>query len=209
MKTPSTARALLLAAATLTGAGCVTAVTVQIPHPLTRGLVQNNVPVADDERAAYFTLPPGTFLRTASLVQIDAQRVCFAVTLAADGNRTQLADMGGWRTFLRSDGFESMEPVFGPPAAQSVIPMRGTIPRQQFAGYYTSCTRYSYGTRCTQQPRYITVRDPAVINVVRGGGTVCFQHNGRINATTEQVTLHMDDPVTVTNRMAFRWRFLR
>jgi hypothetical protein len=201
---------IVLALVLLASSGCVSAVTVQIPHPLTRGgVVANRIPQSDYDRASYFGLPPNTFTSEASLVTLDAQRACFALTLRVDGDQANLANPGEWRVYLRGDpNVENMEPVFGPPGPQTVTPMQGSIPRQQIAGYYTTCTRYSYGVQCTQSPRYVTVRYPALINVVQGGGSVCFAHGGTINRGTEQITLHIDDPNNALHRMAFRWRFI-
>lgn len=197
----------LVAAALATG-GCVHAVTVQIPNPLTRGLVPNRIPNEDQSTANYFGLPYNTFTSEASLVSLDAQRACFNVVLRVDGEHAPLATPANWRTFMRGDpNIENMEPIFGPPAQQQMQQMQGSIPRQRFAGYYTSCTRYSYGTQCTQQPRYITVREPAIITVITGGGSVCFAHGGTVNPRTEQITLHLDDQQNVSRRLAFRWRF--
>ena len=47
---------------------------------------------------------------------------------------------------------------------------------------------------------WVAVRDPAMITVVTGGGSVCFAHGGSVNPRTEQLTLHMDDPNNVGNR---------
>jgi hypothetical protein len=198
----------LVALALATAGGCVHAVTVQIPNPLTRGLVANRVPNPDESTARYFGLPDNVFTSEASLVSLDPQRACFNVVLRVDGEHANLATPQAWRTFMRgAPNIENMEPIFGQPAQQQLAQMQGSIPRQRFAGYYTTCTRYSYGTQCSQQPRYITVREPAVITVVTGGGAVCFAHGGTVNPRTEQITLHMDDPNTVARRLAFRWRF--
>lgn len=198
----------MVAAAVATTGGCVSAVTITIPNPLTRGLVANRIPNADESTASYFGLPYGTFTSEASLVSLDPQRACFNVVLRVEGSHAQNATPANWRTFLRGDpNVENMEPIFGPPAPQQAMQMQGSIPRQRFAGYYTTCTRYSYGTRCSQQPRYITVREPAIITVITGGGSVCFAHGGQITPRTEQVTLHLDDQQNVSRRLAFRWRF--
>jgi hypothetical protein len=200
----------LMALAALGASGCVNAVTVQIGHPLTRGGVpQNRIVQADEDRASYLGLPPNTFRNEASLVALDAQRACFALSLRIDGDHANLANPADWRVYLRGDpNIENTEPVFGPPAAQQVTPMAGSIPRQQLAGYTTNCTRIGSGVRCSQNPRYVTVRYPATINVVSGGGTVCFVHGGSVNRATEQLTLHMDDPNNALHRLAFRWRFI-
>jgi len=192
------------------GTGCVRAVSIDIPHPLTRGgVVPNRIPHVDVDTAAYFGLPYGTFNREASLVSLDAQQACFAVTLRSDGDHGDLATLSAWRVFVRGDpNIELMSPVFGPAAAQNVLPMQGSVPQQRYAGTYTTCTRYSYGVQCTNHPRYITVRVPAIVNVVTGGGAVCFPHGGTMNRATQQITLHLDDPGNVSRRLAFRWRFI-
>lgn len=202
--------AVLAVGALGSSVGCVRAISVDIPHPLTRGGVQpNRIPNPDESDSRYFGLPIGTFQDEASLVSLDAQQACFTVTVRTDGDHANLGTLGNWRVFLRGDpNIELMNPTFGPPAQQTVVAMQGSVPQRQYAGTYTTCTRYTYGTRCEQHPRYITVRVPAIVNVVTGGGAVCFAHGGTINRATQQVTLHMDDPGNVGRRVAFRWRFI-
>ena len=198
-----------LTGALLGSAGCVRVTSIDIPHPLTHGgVVPNRVSNPNMESSNYYGLPPATFQDDASLVSVDAQQACFAVTLRSDGDHANLATLSGWRVFMRGDpSIENMSPVFGPAAPEAVQPMQGSVPRRQYAGTYTSCVRYSYGTQCSQQPRYITVRVPAIVNVVSGGGAVCFAHGGTVNRGTQQLTLHLDDPNNVSRRMAFRWHF--
>ncbi|MEI8258772.1 MAG: hypothetical protein WCJ30_24140, partial [Deltaproteobacteria bacterium] len=122
----------------------------------------------------------------------------------------QLALPQGWRVFLRaSGGLEDMQPVFGPPAPVYSQSYPGSIPHQQFMGMYTDCMRMGYGMNCTQRPRYVTVREPAMIPVATGSSSVCFAHGGRITAETAEITLHLDAPDDVTRRLAFRWRLQR
>jgi hypothetical protein len=211
----SVARALgaaaIVAGAALTG-GCVVAATTVIPHPVTHaGVVATNRIVSlDRDRAGYFGLAEGVFAQEASLLLLDAQRACFAVTLRVERTTEALALPQGWRVFLRgSGGLEDMQPVFGPPAPVMVQNFPGTIPRQHFLGYYTDCVRMGYGTSCTQRPRYVTVREPAMIAVAAGTSSVCFAHGGRITANTDEITLHLDAPDDVTRRLAFRWRMQR
>lgn len=201
---------VLAAGALVSATGCVRAISIDIPHPLTRGgVAPNRIPNPDEADSETYGLPYGTFQDEASLVSLDAQQACFAVSLRTDGDHPDRATLSYWRVFLRGDpNIENMSPNFGPAMAQSVQPMQGSVARQQYAGTYTTCTRYSYGTRCEQHPRYITVRVPAIVNVITGGGTVCFAHGGTINRATQQITLHLDDPNNVGRRIAFRWRFI-
>jgi len=211
-KVPSKIVSTIFFGSTLIAAlnGCVNAVTVQIPHPVKYGLQPNRIPQSDIERSNYLGLPSNTFTSEASLISVDANQVCFGVTIRIDGDRAQLADLSQWRVFMRGDPrIEIMSPVFGPPAQQTAVQMQGSVPRQQLVGYTTQCHRYGNSVQCSQQPQYVTVRVPAIVNVLTGGGSVCFAHGGIVNLATEQLTLHLDNPNVVTHRMAFRWRFVR
>lgn len=200
-------RALVLASAVISA--CVSTVSVRVPHPLVRGAVTpNSVPQTDVARAEMFALPDPTFVSVARLITLDAERICFDVSVRVDGARQNVARLDGWRVFLRGDGWENLAPVFGPAYPLTVIPMAGSIPRQQFAGYSQNCMPMGRGMSCSPVPRYIIVREPATIQVLAGRGTVCFNHGGRITPATREVTLHLDDPEDVGYRMAFRWEFM-
>jgi hypothetical protein len=183
---------------------CVNPATTVIPNPIVHhGLVANMVPQADTERAGYFGLPAGAFTNEASIVALDPQNICFAVTLRVEGQSPQLAQLSGWRVYLRGDpSVENMQPVFGPPTAPSVLSLPGSIPHQEFMGYSPYCGRWG----CNSSPRYLTVREPANIHVVAQSGSVCFAHGGAINAGTREITLHLDAHGDVMRRLAFRWQ---
>jgi hypothetical protein len=201
---------LLSAAAWLSS--CVVAASTTIPNPVTHAgmIATNRIVWFDHERAGYFTLPTAAFANEASLLVLDSQRACFSVTLRVESGQRQLATPQGWRVFLRgSGGFENMQPIFGPPASQYQQTFPGSIPRQQFMGYYTDCMRMGYGMNCTQRPRYAVVREPAMITTATGASSVCFAHGGQINGDTSEITLHLDAPDDVTRRLAFRWQLRR
>lgn len=190
--------------------GCLTAVSIQMPHPLTRGVIVDHViPSSDTQRAATYGLPPETFTSEARMNVLDAERVCFALTLRINGDQGNLAVPGEWRVYLRGDnGLENNQPVFGPPLAPTMTAMNGSVARQQLAGYYNNCTRVGGSLQCSQQPRYVTVRVPAVVNVLTGTGAVCFAHGGSVSRNTRQITLHLDDPDNALHRLAFRWNLV-
>ncbi len=207
--TGAAAAAFVLAFAS---SSCVVAATTVIPNPITHAgvVASNSIVSVDNERAGYYGVAAPVFANDASLLVLDAQRVCFAITLRVERSNQQLALPQGWRVFLRaSGGLEDMQPVFGPPSPVSSQSFPGSIPRQQFMGMYTDCMRIGYGMNCTQRPRYVTVRDPAMIPVSAGSSSVCFAHGGRITADTAEITLHLDAPDDVTRRLAFRWRLQR
>jgi hypothetical protein len=196
----------------LANAACVSVATTVVPHPIThRGLVaQNRVPFVDQERAEYFGIAPAALASEASLLALDRERACFSVTLRIEQANQHLANTDAWRVYLRaSGGYQNMDPIFGPPAPNYQQTFAGSVPRQQFAGYYTDCMRVGYGMNCMQRARYVTVREPVAVTIVTGNTSVCFAHHGRIDANTTDVTLHLDAPEDVTRRMAFRWHLDR
>ena len=86
------ARGILSAGLLATAAGCVHAVTVQIPNPTRTGsVIPNRIPNPDDRTASHFGLPPGTFTSEASLVSVDAQGHVVANALRVDGHQRGLA----------------------------------------------------------------------------------------------------------------------
>jgi hypothetical protein len=205
-------RHALLLALSLANASCVSVATTVILHPITHGgtIAANRVPFVDQERAGYFAIPARALSSEASLLTLDPQRACFAITLRAEQANQHLASPEGWRVFLRaSGGYQNTQPIFGPPAPTYHQTFAGSVPRQQFAGYYMDCMRVGYAMNCQQRPRYVTVREPVPVTIVTGSSSICFAHGGRIDANTSDVTLHLDAPEDVTRRMAFRWHLER
>jgi hypothetical protein len=184
---------------------CVSAATTVIPNPaIHHSVAANLVPQADTERASFYDIPNLAFVNEATLLTLDGQNVCFAVTLRVEGQQPQLAALTGWRVYLRGDpDIEIMQPVFGPPTAPSVHTFQGSIPHQEYMGSLANCGRWG----CSSSPRYMTVRQPANIPVITESGSVCFAHGGSVNAGTRQITLHLDAHGDMTRRLAFRWQF--
>ncbi len=68
---------------------------------------------------------------------------------------------------------------------------------------------------CYNKDITISTRVPQDIKVYASGGTVCFGNAGHMSKTTEELTLHMDDPSppaggmfgSLIGRVAFRWQF--
>ncbi|MEI8258332.1 MAG: hypothetical protein WCJ30_21865, partial [Deltaproteobacteria bacterium] len=90
--------ALLLA---MSSSGCVYAATTVIPNPITHaGVVSaNRIASVDSERAGYYAVTPTAFANEASLLVLDAQRACFAVTLRVERANQQLTLPQRWRVF--------------------------------------------------------------------------------------------------------------
>jgi hypothetical protein len=199
---------------------CSPAVSMKIPNPLTGGKVQENViefPNAGAEAA--YELDPGTLTQKATLASLTDKEVCFDVQLASLAERKDLATPKGWRVFLRgSPDFEDMRPQFREVAELGEKQVSGSIERQAVT---TERVCDQNGNNCINGESVTTYREPAMLKVYTGGGTVCFANKGHIKKSTEQITLHMDDPnpnfaeksggvnffAALSNRVAFRWEF--
>jgi hypothetical protein len=204
----------------VTASACSPAVSMKIPNPLQGGKVSENViefPNAGAEQA--YEIEPGTLTQKATLASLDQKEVCFDVQLASLSERKDLASPKGWRIFLRGDpDFEDMTPQIREVAELSEKQVSGSVERQAKT---TERVCDANGNNCINGESVTTYREPAMLKVYMGGGTVCFANKGHIKKSTEQITLHMDDPnpnfaekggnmnffAALNNRVAFRWEF--
>ncbi len=95
------------------------------------------------------------------------------------------------------------------PVEEEVLPGSVVLSSQQNQQVCDN-TGYCYNKEITTSTRV-----PQDVKVLTGGGVVCFANGGHLNATTEEVTLHLDDPsppmagmwTGLLGRVAFRWKF--
>lgn len=212
---------ICLAALALAGVACSPAASLEMANPLHgRGKVANNViEFPNGATESEFELPAGTLTQSASLVSLTKEEVCFDVKLASLDVRKDLATPEGWRVFLRGEPeFEDKRPQFREMVEVSEKVVPGSVEKQA-----TSTERIcdQYGNNCINRNITTTYREPAMLTVLTGGGTVCFANKGHIKKSTEELTLHLDDPkpnfadrkgnidffAALTNRVAFRWKF--
>jgi hypothetical protein len=219
MKTSRAMGRCLLMALGLASVACSHAATTQIQNPLSSGsIADNRIEFGDAQSEAQFELPRGTLSSYASLTSLDAKDVCFDVTLATLEQRRDLASLKGWRVFLRGEPeFEDMTPSVRDEKQITESMAQGTVERQSTQTQQIC----DDAGNCYNKNITTTYREPATLKVLGGGGTVCFANKGHIKKTTEQITLHLDDPnpglsnntgeanffAALTNRVAFRWKF--
>ena len=70
----------------------------------------------------------------------------------------------------------------------------------QLAEYYTHTRNI---TRSVQRP--------TTVNLITGGGSVCFNNHGNLGRQTSHLTLHLDDPRTewpAQRRVEFNWNLV-
>lgn len=194
-------------------AACVRAPTAALPNPLASGQVsENELRFTDRATEMKYTLPQGTLVHEASLISADDREVCFKVKLRTEGQRRDLASPKNWRVFLRGKpGFEDMAPRFKSVERVEEESVEGTVlVSSQQNQQVCDSTGYCYTKQITTSTRV-----PQEIKVLSGGGTVCFANGGHLGKTTEEITLHLDDPsppaagmwTALQNRVAFRWKF--
>ena len=197
------------------GAGtlaCVRAPTAAIPNPLSAGSVsENELKYRDNMNEQQLGIQSGSLEHDATLVSADEKQLCFRVKLHTA--RKDLSSPKNWRVFLRGKpSFRGHEPQ---------VQGHGQRVRGGHAGLGAPdlpvdprkvCDNTGY---CIDQTVTNSHRRPQDVKVFTGGGTVCFANAGHLSKSTEEITLHLDDPsppaagmfTGLMGRVAFRWKF--
>jgi hypothetical protein len=182
-----------------------------MPNPLTAGSVgENDITYHDRSNEQQYGVPTGTLDHEASLISATDKELCFKLTIHTP--RKDLATPKNWRVFLRGKPtFEDMSPKFKETAHISEETVTGsTLVSSQSNQKVCDNTGYCYDKTITNSHRV-----PQDVKILSGGGTVCFANAGHLDKTTEEITLHLDDPsppaagmfTGLMGRVAFRWKF--
>jgi hypothetical protein len=194
--------------------GCTRVAAVQIRNPATAGQVEpNRVILAYERPERYHALPSGSLADEASLVSFEPRGACFAVTLRNLGDAAALSDLGSYQVSLLADE-EPLELAHAAPHQSEVRQYQGQVPETQHTGESTYCAYRDPNTQaCNEwrtQPVYQTVMVPGIVNVVAGGGNLCFTNNGMLGPHTEIVALEFRNRrgTGERRRFAFEWQFV-
>jgi hypothetical protein len=189
---------------------CVDTSGFQLQHPMIAGGVQQNSEQSQEyQRERINGIQPGSLTSEASLVAMTEQEACFQVILRTTGDRADLAEPRSWRVFLRGEPkFEDMGPVFKDSAPQTQLQVNGVV-----VDHVTEQERIcdAYGANCYTRNITRSVQRPTTVNLITGGGTVCFNNHGNLGRQTSHLTLHLDDPRTewpAQRRVEFNWNLV-
>lgn len=202
-------------------AGCGHAVDARLRNPLNAKLVEpNQIVKTHNFTARDHSIPPSALTDRASLLSLDAQQVCFGLTL----HELAAIDIGQVEPRLQIPGFADILQAQVTPGPATVQAFPGRNPERRQTGVDTYCAYEEYG-RCRRwetRPVYSIVYVPAQVNVYQTCGQVCFQHGGAITPITPDVTLILRLPVLTydpayrtsgffggsgTKSVKFRWGF--
>jgi hypothetical protein len=202
---------LLVLGLSASALACVRAPTAAIPNPLTAGSVsENELKFRDNMNEQQLGIQAGSLEHDAALVSADEKQLCFRVKLHTA--RKDLSTPKGWRVFLRGKpSFEDMTPKFKDTESVTEEVMQGSVLLSSQSTRKV-CDNTGY---CIDQTVTSSHREPRDVKVFTGGGTVCFKNEGHLDKTTEEITLHLDDPsppsagmfTGLMGRVAFRWKF--
>jgi hypothetical protein len=180
-------------------------------NPVTSGHVaENNIVFRDRNSEMSAGVNPGTFMHEASIVSASDKELCFNVKIRTP--RKDLSSPKGWRVFLRGKpSFEDMSPVVKSVASVQEEVVSGSVLLSSHQNQQV-CDNTGY---CYSKEITTSTRVPQDVKVLTGGGVVCFANGGHVNAASEEVTLHLDDPsppmagmwTGLLGRVAFRWKF--
>lgn len=153
-------------------------------------------------------LPDGVLGAEASLISLDANHVCFDVILRTTNLRPELTDPRNWRALLigETPDFESQEvDVQGISAVRSE---RYVWRGHELVALAAQACQLA-GTCDDERVNKATWSGPQ-LEVLTGGGMVCFPTAGRVLPSTDVLVLRLDDmrsPRSARVRYDLRWEF--
>jgi hypothetical protein len=198
-------RFLIALPLTLIHAGCLSGATLYMANPLTGSAIPPHQNVHVDRALEMGSgLPGGTLAHEATLAALDQQRACFRVVLRVDGAHRQLADLRAWRAELELPEFVNTSAVFFGSVAQQHDTRRGVS-----ASEATKSERVcnAQGENCVFKDVVLRTPTSTAVDVVTGGGEVCFPNGGHITNRTESMALVLHDPASPLHRVRFTWSF--
>lgn len=203
-------RIQLTVALALVASACSSTHYVEIRHPLHVGQVDpNEVPFNARREERPRGLQPGTLVDTATLTEVNPERVCAQMSLwSLDEVNPNRGDYNNFRISLLSDA-EGVEVDQGTVQLEQPITQQfqGHIARQVPAGWRRVCRRRVNG-RCVAWQRqrvYRTVYQPHMWQVTNHPAQVCFPNQGFITPATTRVAIEVDR--RGPGGMTFEWQF--
>jgi hypothetical protein len=192
-------------------AACAHAVTFNMASPFATGNVsENSLQFLDTQAESISGVQRGSLTHEAVMTEANDKGVCFTVKLKTP--RKDLATPKGWRVFLRGKPtFEDMSVAVKEVSPVTEEVMAGSVLISSQSNQQV-CDNTGY---CYNKVITTSTRVPQDVRVYSGGGKVCFGNAGHMNKTTEEITLHFDDPnppsagmwTGLMGRVAFRWKF--
>jgi hypothetical protein len=182
----------------------------RIRHPLHVGQVDpNSIPFQSRRDEDPRSLPPGTLVDQAQLLEVTPERVCVRTNLwSLDEVNPERGIYESYRIALVTDrdGVEQSEPQIQIEAPQSQA-YNGTIPQQIHAGYRQVCAAYSQSVCVSwrQEPIYRTIQVPHVWMVTNHPASLCFANGGFVTPATTRLALELDG--SGPGSMTFEWQF--
>lgn len=185
--------------------------TTAIRHPMQAGQIdQNRVPISSTAIESRHGLQPTTLDHEASLLSMDPQGICFNVRVRTidDGTGAAWTDLRNWEVTLNTQGDNNVSLVSPSvelvPATSEVY--NGLVEQEIVVGEKDECTERD-GSSCVRwekRPIVETEMVPGQLNVVTGGGKVCFANQGNVTPQTPGIELRLH---RLANTLNFQWEF--
>lgn len=205
-------RSLILTAAavSLLASACGATHYTRIRHPLHVGQVDpNSIPFQARREESPRSLPPGTLVDEAQLLEVTPERVCLRTNLwSLDEVDPERGIYESYRIALVTDqdGVEQSEAQIQLEQPQSQA-YQGTIPQQIQDGWRQVCASYSNGVCVSYrtEPVYRTIHVPHVWMVTNHPASLCFANGGFVTPATTRLALELDG--RGPGSMTFEWQF--
>jgi hypothetical protein len=169
-------------------AGCAHAADVELRNPLVAGAVDNNhIVKPHDYVENHRGLPKGSVADEAALLSVDAQQVCFGLTM----HELDPIDFREMDVELKGSG-EPIETARVEPEPVTFQSYDGLIPEVTVTGEQTVCARRNPDGICTAwetHPIKTAQMVPGVVKVYEAKGRLCFANQNAVTASTNQVDL--------------------
>jgi hypothetical protein len=221
MRTLTLALALGLA---LPLGGCAHAPDVELRNPLVAGAVDNNHIVKPHDYVENNRgLPKGSVADEAALLSVDAQQICFGLTM----HELDPIDFKEMDVELKTSDSAPVEIARVEPEPVTFRNYDGLVPEVTVTGEQTVCARRNTDGVCTAwetHPIKTAHMVPGEVKVYEARGRLCFDNQRLVTAATNQVDLvikmrrrlNVEQPVGGfgmwggggnSKKIAFRWGF--
>jgi hypothetical protein len=169
--------------------GCVHESDVELRNPLLAGAVDTNRIVKPHEYVEnHRGLPRGSVADTATLLSIDAQQICFGLTM----HELDPIDFREMEVELKTPKGESAGQARVDPTPVTFQSYEGLVPEVRVTGEETVCSRRDGNGICVAwqtRPTHATTMVPGEVRVYEAQGRLCFDNRQLVTASTEQVSL--------------------
>jgi hypothetical protein len=170
-------------------AGCAHAPDVEVRNPLVAGAVEDNKIVKPHDYVENNRgLPRGSVADEAALLSLDAQQICFGLTM----HELDPIDFREMDVELSTPKGPTIEQARVEPTPVTFQSYDGLVPETRVTGEQTVCSHRNGDGICTAwdtRPIKSTTMVPGQVKVYEAKGRLCFANPNAVTAATNEMAL--------------------